>query len=354
MSTEPTPLERLLIAQIRETGPITVADYMALALGHPRHGYYTTRDPLGAAGDFVTAPEISQMFGEMVGLWLAAVWQGMGGGPVRLVELGPGRGTLMADAVRAAARTGLAEAAELWLVETSPALRAEQARRLPGAHWADRLEDVPDGPMLLVANEFLDALPVRQFRASERGWHERVLGLGPDGRLAWGLTPPVSGELAGAPAEPGAWAERSPAADAVADGIANRLRRAGGAALLIDYGYTRPRPPGPTLQAVRGHRQVDALSRPGETDLTWLIDFLALEARFHGLDCRHATQGAFLAAVGIGQRAARLAAAAPTRADEIAGQLERLTDPVAMGTLFRVLAVTALGAPPPPGFPEQP
>lgn len=349
MSAGETPLERLLKAQIAETGPITVAEYMTLCLSHPRYGYYATRDPLGAAGDFVTAPEISQMFGEMVGLWLAAVWQGQGGGPVRLVELGPGRGTLMADALRANSATGLVEAAELWLVETSPKLRAEQARRLPEARWADSLSEVPEGPMLLVANEFLDALPMRQFLASDDGWHERVLGLAPDGTLAWGRTPPLPGEAG----QPGDWRERSPALEAVTEEIARRLRAHGGAALLIDYGYMRPRPPGLTLQAVRGHARVEPLSRPGETDLTWLIDFPALAARFEGLASHHAAQGAFLAALGIGQRAARLAAAAPERAEEIAGQLERLTDAAAMGTLFRVLAVTPAEAPAPPGLWEE-
>ncbi|MEO0621099.1 MAG: SAM-dependent methyltransferase [Pseudomonadota bacterium] len=343
-----TAVERLLKAQIASTGPLSVADFMALALAHPEHGYYATRDPLGAAGDFITAPEISQMFGEMIGLWLATVWQEAGGGPVRLIELGPGRGTLMADALRAAQTTGLPDAAEVWLVETSPALRAEQAKRVPHAQWAESLTAVPDGPMLLVANEFLDALPVRQFIASDRGWHERLLGLGPEGELAWGHSAPLPGE-AGA----GDWAEKSPAVEAVTDEIARRLSGSGGAALLIDYGYTRPRPPGPTLQAVRGHRKVDPLSRPGETDLTWLIDFTDLAGRFEGLRCAETAQGSFMASLGIGQRASRLAESDPGRANAIASELERLTDAAAMGTLFRVLGVASPDIPSLPGFPES-
>ncbi len=341
-----TPLAREIAERIAAEGPMTVAEFMALALGHPRHGYYATRDPLGRAGDFVTAPEISQMFGEMVGVWLAAAWEGAGRpAPVRLVELGPGRGTLMADALRAAGRSGLGQAADLWLVETSPVLRAAQAERLPGAAWAASLAEVPEGPLLLVANEFFDALPVRQFLASPEGWRERVVGL-VEGRLAWGLSPPLPGP-AGAE---GDWAERSPAAEETAAEIARRLRADGGAALVIDYGYARPRPPGWTLQAVRAHARADPLAAPGETDLTWLVDFPRLAACFEGLATWHAEQGAFLARLGIGARAEALARAAPDRAGAVADALERLTAPEGMGTLFRVLAALPEGRPPPPGF----
>src|SRR6056297_1082831 len=341
-----TPLEPILKARIAADGPMTVADYMASCLSHPRHGYYATRDPFGRAGDFVTAQEVSQMFGEMIGLWLSVVWRQIGApSPVRLVELGPGRGTLMADALRAARGTGLAEAAEVWLVETSPALRAAQADRVPDARWADALSEVPGGPMLLVANEFLDALPVRQFIAGRDGWHERLVGLEGD-RLAFGLSPPLPG-----PAAEGAWAERSAALSAVVAEIAGRLRSDAGAALLLDYGYiAESRPPGPTLQAVRRHRKVDPLFAPGECDLTWLMDFDALASGFAGLSRWQAPQGAFLAALGIGERAARLAAAAPDEADAIADALERLTAPGEMGTLFRALAVLPEGAACPPGF----
>src|SRR5690625_3243302 len=166
---------------------------MELCLAHPEHGYYRTRDPLGAAGDFITAPEISQMFGEMIGIWVASVWDQIGRKAFRLVELGPGRGTLMADVLRVLAQLGAAAAAEPWLVETSPALQAEQAARVKGAKWAESLGDVPEGPFILIANEFLDALPVRQFLKSPEGWRERLVGLR-DGRLAWGLSEPLPGE----------------------------------------------------------------------------------------------------------------------------------------------------------------
>lgn len=380
-----TPLERLIGGEIAETGPMTVARYMELCLAHPAYGYYATRDPLGAEGDFVTAPEISQMFGEMLGAWVVAVWQGMGRPDFRLVELGPGRGTLMADTLRVLRATGAAAAAELWFVETSGALRAEQARRVPGVRWATRLEEVPDGPAVVLANEFLDALPMRQFLKSAEGWRERVVGLAPPagrpaggraggpagshGRrcgdagsaLCWGLSdalPPISSGRDRAPV--GAWAEVSPAADAVVAEIARRL--AGGssaapcAALVLDYGYrAADRPAGPTLQAVRRHAPADALAAPGAADLTWLVDFDALARGLAGRGARGAqvaltTQGAFLARMGIGQRATALARGRPDRADAIADALERLTGADAMGTLFKVAGAISPGLPAPPGF----
>jgi len=346
-----TALADILRAQIRAVGPMPVDDYMALCLGHPQHGYYVTRDPLGAVGDFTTAPEISQMFGEMIGLWLARVWlDARRPAPFRLVELGPGRGTLMADALRAArVAPGFAEAAELWLVETSPALRAEQARRLPAAQWADRLEAVPEGPTLLVANEFLDALPVRQFIANGRGWCEKRIGL--DGeRLVWGLAPPQPGDC---DTPEGTWREESPLADRVAAEIARRIAAQGGAALIVDYGYrAADRPPGFTLQALRAHAPADPLEAPGEADLTWLIDFDRLAAGLAPLASACAPQGAFLGRLGIGRRAAQLAAAQPGAADAVADALERLTAPAQMGTLFKALAAWPAGQPVPPGFEE--
>jgi len=330
---------------------MTLAAFMADCLNDPEHGYYTTRDPLGAAGDFVTAPEISQMFGEMIGLWLAAVWQGMGRpAPLRLVELGPGRGTLMADALRAARASGLSDAADLWLVETSPALRAAQAERLAQAQWAADIGAVPPGPMLLVANEFFDALPVREFVASPEGWHERLVGLEGD-RLVFGLSPPLpraEGET------PQGWRALCPAMERIAGTIAARIAADGGAALIVDYGYEDRAPPGPTLQAVRDHRPADPLSCPGEADLTCLVDFRALARALAGLDTATAEQGAFLARLGIGARAAALAAARPDAAGTVADALERLTAPEAMGTLFRVLAAWPQGAKVPPGFEDAP
>jgi SAM-dependent MidA family methyltransferase len=346
-----TGLADILRAQIRANGPIPVADYMALCLGHPEHGYYVTRDPLGLAGDFTTAPEISQMFGEMIGLWLAQVWQDAGRpAPFRLVELGPGRGTLMTDALRAArAAPGFAEAADLWLVETSPRLRAKQARRLPGAQWAERPEEVPAGPMLLVANEFFDALPVRQYLATLKGWCEKRIGI-EQGRLVWGLGPPLA---AAGDAPEGAWREESAAADAVAAQIAARIAAEGGAALIIDYGYrAAAQPPGFTLQALRRHAPADPLEAPGEADLTWLIDFDRLANTLAPLVTATVPQGAFLARIGIGQRAAALAAARSSDAEAIADALERLTGPDQMGTLFKALAAWPAGQPAPPGFEE--
>ena len=350
-----TALLDIIRAQIRADGPMTVADYMALCLGHPRHGYYTTRDPLGAAGDFTTAPEISQMFGEMIGLWLARVWADAGRpAPFRLVELGPGRGTCMADALRAArVAPGFAEAADLWLVETSPVLRAAQAKRLAdthgGAQSVARLEEVPEGPCLLVANEFLDALPVRQFIASAEGWREKLVGLGPEG-LVWGLSPAIPGN---SDAPEGAWREDSALAEAITGQIAARIARDGGAALLIDYGYrAADRPPGFTLQALRRHAPADPLAAPGHADLTWLIDFDRLAAGLAPLATAIAPQGAFLGRLGIGARAARLAAARPDEAETIADALERLTAADQMGTLFKALAAWPEGHPAPPGFEE--
>jgi len=346
-----TPLAALIREQIRQAGPMSVADYMALCLGHPQHGYYVTRDPLGAAGDFTTAPEISQMFGEMIGLWLAQAWADAGRPePFLLVELGPGRGTLMADALRAArAVPGFGEAAQLWLVETSPLLRAQQARRLPGAQWADRLEDVPEGPLFLVANEFLDALPMRQYLATAEGWREKRVGLAGD-RLAWGLSAPLPGA---GPAPVGAWREESPAAESVARQAAARIAADGGAALFVDYGYcAADRPAGLTLQAVRRHAPADPLEAPGEADLTWLVDFDRLAGALAPLATAIAPQGAFLARLGIGHRAARLAAARPAEADAIADALERLTAAGQMGTLFKALAAWPAGQAKPPGFEE--
>ncbi|HUF88036.1 MAG TPA: SAM-dependent methyltransferase [Thermohalobaculum sp.] len=343
----------IIRARIRAAGPMSVADYMALCLTHPEHGYYATRDPLGARGDFITAPEISQMFGELVGLWLAQAWIEAGTpAPFRLVELGPGRGTAMADALRASrAAPGFAEAADLWLVEVSGPLRAEQAKRLPGPRWAARLEEVPEGPLLLFANEFLDALPVRQYLATPEGWREKRVGLEGD-RLAWGLTAPLPG---GCDAPAGAWREESPAAEAVLGETARRIAAHGGAALVVDYGHrAAERPSGFTLQAVRGHARADPLEAPGEADLTWLIDFDRLGGALAPLATAITSQGAFLARLGLGARAEQLARARPDQAGAIAGALERLTGTGEMGTLFKALAAWPAGQPAPPGFEESP
>lgn len=348
------PLVAIIRDEIAAGGPISVARYMALCLAHPRHGYYVTRDPLGAGGDFTTAPEISQMFGELLGLWAAQVWLDLGRpAPFRLVELGPGRGVLMADALRAArAAPGFHDAADVWLVEISPALRAEQAARVPGARWAARLEDVAPGPTILLANEFFDALPIRQFVRGGAVWRERLVGLDDRG-LRWGLGPPLT---AGLPtqAPEGAVLETCPAAQAIAGAIGARLRASGGAALIIDYGDAPAATGGgDTLQAVARHSHVDPLGNPGGADLTAHVDFTALAAALRAGGARVAppiTQAELLERLGLAVRAQSLRLARPDRAAEIDAQAARLTDAAQMGTLFKALAAAGPGQPPLPGF----
>jgi NADH dehydrogenase [ubiquinone] 1 alpha subcomplex assembly factor 7 len=349
-----TPLARLLAARIAEGGPLTVADYMAECLLHPRHGYYATRDPLGAAGDFTTAPEISQMFGELLGLALAQAWLDQGApAPVILAELGPGRGTLMADILRATARVpGLHAALSVHLVEASSVLRAEQARRLPQATWHDRAEDLPEGPLLLVANEFLDALPIRQFVRAGAGWAERVVGLR-DGALAWGLMPPVPvPALASRLADTteGDMVEICPALPGIVGEVGRRIAAHGGAALIVDYGDARPT--GDTLQAVARHRKVDPLDAPGEADLTAHVDFAAVaQAAAPARAAGPVPQGTVLQRLGIAQRAEALARGLSGPAlDSHFAALRRLTAPEEMGTLFKVMGLHPASAPPPPGL----
>ncbi len=350
-----TPLAAKIKFLIEATGPMSVADYMALCLGDPEHGYYATRDPFGTRGDFVTAPEVSQMFGEIVGAWLVHVWRMIGApAPVRLVELGPGRGTLMADILRVATKApDIRVAITVDLVETSPTLRKRQAEMLADVEseiaWRDSLFDVPQGPLLLVANEFFDALPVRQFVRVEGTWRERVVGLDETGKLTFGIGPSA---IEGGPAAPdGAVFELRPAADAVVAEIARRIATENGAALIVDYGHAETTI-GDTLQAVHGHDYADALATPGEADLTAHVDYAALSrsaaregASAHG----PIPQGEFLTALGLMERAEKLGANAdaPTRASFRAAA-ERLAGPDAMGTLFKALALTRRGHVPPP------
>jgi SAM-dependent MidA family methyltransferase len=351
-------LLREIEAIIGSEGPIGIDRYMALALGHPVHGYYTTRDPLGAAGDFTTAPEISQMFGELLGLWAVAVWDAMGRpSPCRLVELGPGRGTLMADALRAAGRVPEFEAAcSVHLVETSPALRARQRAALEGrdVSWHADVEEVPEGPMILLANEFLDALPIRQFVRTEAGWHERLVGLGSEGGLAFGLAPHPAAGLDGAAGRPGDIIETCPAAQALVAGLARRLVAAGGAALFIDYGPATDGP-GDSLQAVRRHGFADPLAEPGQADLTAHVRFGALArvaARSGATAHGPIGQGAFLEALGIRARAAALSRGRDEATQAaLASALARLTGPEAMGELFKAFAIAAPKLGPLPGLP---
>ncbi len=359
-----TTLSAVLRRRIATTGPLTVAEYMAEALGHPRFGYYATRDPFGAAGDFVTAPEVSQMFGELLGLWCVDAWQRLGApGPVALVELGPGRGTLMADALRAARLVpGFLAAVRVQLVEPSPLLRRAQAAALKPAGlavppaWHTSLGEVPEGPLLVLANEVFDALPVRQFVRTESGWAERMVDWDEAaGRLRWVLAGPVGAAAALIPPDrdtlpPGRVVEVCPAGLSLAAELGRRVASHGGAVLIVDYGYAAPGP-GETLQAVRRHAFADPLADPGEADLTAHVDFAALaqSAREQGAAVHGpVAQGTLLQRLGIGQRAARLAAAAGTaEAEAVAAALHRLTAPEQMGTLFKALAIAtpALGAP---------
>ena len=354
-----TAFERHLREIIAQEGPLTVERYMSLCLRH----YYGTRDPLGAAGDFTTAPEISQMFGELIGLWALEVWNGMGRpAPVRIVELGPGRGTLMADALRAARLLpDFLASASVHLVETSPALRDHQARSLAASpipvSWHDRLEDVPPGAAVVVANEFFDALPVRQFVATDRGWCERLVGLHEDG-LAFGLAPEPQAGLDPPPGQ-GAVLEWPQAAIDLSGALARRLAVEGGAALIVDYGYWGPAF-GDTLQAVRRHAYANPLAEPGEADLTTHVDFHRLAraaaaegARVQGM----VTQGDFLEALGIRARAAALARrATPGQAEDIDRAVRRLTGrgSDAMGEMFKVLGIGHPSLGTLPGLPPAP
>ena len=345
-------LKTRLEAEIAATGPIDVAAFMTRCLFDPRDGYYATRPALGERGDFLTAPLVSQMFGELIGLWLVETWRGFGA-PRRFVlaEAGPGDGTLMADALRAARLDpAFLQAAELWLIEASTPLRAAQGARLAGAgaRWAGALAELPDdAPLLLVANELLDCLPARQFQRTLGGWAERMVGLDARGELAFGLRPAA---LADAPddAPAGAVVERSPAQEAFAAELAGRLVTQGGAALLVDYGRDAPGP-GDTLQALQGHRRVCPLAAPGEADLTVHADFPAVlaAARAAGAAAGLLSQGEFLRRLGIETRAAALQRARPDRAEVIARQLQRLTAPAQMGALFKAAAIWTGPAPPP-------
>lgn len=327
-----------LAAEIRQSGPITVAQFMTACLHDPQDGYYATRPALGEAGDFITAPLVSQMFGELIGVWAASAWRLMGE-PERfsLVEMGPGDGTLMGDLLRAGrALPGFLEAADVWLVETSEPLRALQRQRLGEAvRWARSLDEVPGGqPLLLVANELLDCLPARQFVRTATGWAEQVVGLDDRGTLSFGLVP-ASGPLPDA--REGVVLEVSGAQAALGAALGDRLARDGGAALLIDYGRDAPGY-GDTLQALRRHRKVDPLEAPGEADLTVWADFPAVMAAAEkaGAAAAILTQAAFLARMGVGERAEALVRARPDKAPVIGRQLHRLVGGDQMGELFKV------------------
>ena len=354
-----TPLTQILLDRIRAAGPLTIADYMAECLMHPIHGYYTTREPFGAAGDFITAPEISQMFGEMLGLCLAQAWLDQGApAAFALAELGPGRGTLMADILRVTAKVqGFHAAAHVHLVEASPRLRAMQAGTLAPVWpsdqitWHDSVDALPQTPLYLVANEFFDALPIRQFQRAEDGFAEIVVGSTAD-KLTLGLVPAPSNPALDArlgDTRTGDVVEICPTAPLIAGQIGQRIADHGGTALIVDYGDWRSL--GDTLQAMGRQSYAAPFDRPGAVDLTAHVDFEALLA---DLPCRHSrltTQGVFLERLGITARAQGLAAqlSGPALEDHIAAH-RRLTHPQEMGTLFKVVALFPLGAAPPPGL----
>ncbi|OSQ38496.1 class I SAM-dependent methyltransferase [Thalassospira mesophila] len=362
-----TPLLDHLKRRIAIAGPITIADYMTEALAHPQWGYYRKQDPFGQAGDFVTAPEISQMFGELIGLWAAVTWQQMGSpSRVHLVEMGPGRGTLMADALRAVRKVpGFADALTVRFVETSPVLRTRQQTAIMEygipAVWHDNFDDIPDtqnAPMIVLANEFFDALPVRQFQFTKGGWRERLVAIASETDdlcfVAGGLAPmtdalvPVT--LRGT-AKEGDVFETSSLAIAIADQMARRINRDGGAALMIDYGHAHSGF-GDTLQALRHHKFHPVLSNPGDADLTTHVDFGALSRTFDQADARTGAvlgQGTFLKMLGIEARADLLKqSATPDQASAIEAALKRLVDADQMGTLFKVLIAYGRETAPPP------
>jgi NADH dehydrogenase [ubiquinone] 1 alpha subcomplex assembly factor 7 len=353
-----TPLARAIAQIIRDEGPMALDRYMALCLGHPEHGYYTARDPFGETGDFITAPEASQIFGELIGVWCISVYRALAAPPrINLIELGPGRGRLMRDIIRAArVAPDFGRAVEIHFVETSPALRRAQADAVPRATaWHSRLDTVPEGPLILIANEFFDALPIRQFEFREGRWRERCVGLTEDGKLALGLfetARPLG------PAAEGSILEVSPEREGVGLHIGRRLASNPGVALIIDYGHLRSGL-GDTLQAIRNHRACGILDFPGESDLTAHVDFEPLAGALSKRGAvvhRVMTQREFLLAMGLEARAAALSRniSGPDR-DMIARAVERLAGPAQMGNLFKVVAATSpgLSAPYPFGIDDR-
>jgi NADH dehydrogenase [ubiquinone] 1 alpha subcomplex assembly factor 7 len=349
------PLGDLIDMQIAANGPMSVATYMGLSMTHPRAGYYSHGKPVGAKGDFITAPEISQMFGEMIGFCLVNLWQQMREPPAfTLLELGPGRGTLMADILRVGAKAeGFLDALHLQLFESNASLREEQKTRLEKYHpyWQTEIDEVGDEPLLVVANEFFDALPIRQYVKAGDGWHERQVGLR-DGKRAFGLSPGIVPETAipkqlhNAP--PGAVFEAGLAAQEAVLQLTTKIARQGGALLAIDYGYEKTQA-GETLQAVRNHTYADPLEAPGETDLSAHVDFEALGdvARTRGLEIQPlVAQGDFLRRLGIVERAEALKQANPALASSIDAALSRLTEANQMGTLFKVFCAASPGLQP--------
>lgn len=356
-------LGELINLQIKAQGPMSLSTFMNIALTHPTKGYYRKSDPLGAHGDFITAPEISQMFGEMIGIWVAQTWQQFNmPKKLHLVELGPGRGTLMADLMRVVGQVPeLNDCVSVHLIETNPVLIAKQRANLrsTNVHWHQEIKDLEplDGPIFFVANEFFDALPIKQFQRMKGQWHERLVGLKGELRV-WGLSPSSLPEDA-FPAslksveEHAIW-EAGFAAQQIMREIAELLGQKTGAILAIDYGYERTQT-GETLQALKAHKHVDVLSTPGDADLTAHVDFEALlgaATDANATSTKLMTQAHFLKAMGIEQRAHALASATPAAAQKIAADLHRLIDKDQMGDLFKV-ACCYVGPTPPYPFEPQ-
>ena len=353
-----SPLESLIRGRIAKDGPISVSEFMEVALGHPEHGYYMTGDPFGAAGDFITAPELSQVFGELIGLWAAVTWQQMGS-PEHLVlaECGPGRGTLMKDMLRAAKSVpDFAGAIDIHLVETSPAMRRRQEKTLVGYTpcWHDTIATVPAGATILVANEFLDALPIHQFVSTGTGWAERCVGIA-DGALAFvtGKTAPDRLSAAPSNAPSGSIFETCPAAMDFADSLGHRLLAAPGVALVIDYGHGKSAV-GETLQAVHHHAFANPLTDPGKADITAHVDFDAFARQLRSAGATTSgpiTQSEFLGTIGIQERTQHLLkAASPEARANLVSATSRLTDPAQMGGLFKVMVATSPEMPRLAGF----
>ncbi len=336
-------LKQRIAELIAEAGPIPVSQYMALCLFDPTDGYYTTREPFGAKGDFITAPEISQMFGELVAVWLSSAWQAaVKPQDAILAEIGPGRGTLMRDMLRTLARLAPALTERIALIETSPRLTAIQKETLgeTAATWHRDIAELPDAPLFIVGNELFDAIPIRQFVRTPQGWRERCVGLNADGALTF-VAGPGTTDAALPDAQTGAIFEIAPARNALMEQIADRIARHGGAGLFIDYGHLQSGI-GDTLQAMRAHAYVDALATPGEADLTSHVDFaaLGLAAGSGGLEARTMTQARFLLGMGLLERAGQLGAGGDAGVQErLRGEVERLAGPDEMGELFKVLMV---------------
>ena len=363
-----SPLEAEIRKRIKRSGPMPVSQFMSLCLSDPTHGYYMTRDPLGRSGDFITSPEVSQMFGELIGIWCASVWRMMGSPEnVRLIELGPGRGTMMVDMLRAARVVPeFRKAVVVHLVEVSPALQARQKQTLGGIDvpvlWHDSFEEVPDGTLIVVANEFFDALPVHQAVRQFNGWYERTVELDPYDNLTFGTghdTLPLFEQLlpkAVRNAPIGSIYEWRN--DRLALELGRRIMppgKPGGAALVIDYGHVDSAV-GDTLQAVGAHAFAGTLSSPGTVDLTAHVDFAALALSIESMGARAhgpVEQGRFLRALGLANRAAALKANAPRdKAADIDLAVQRLTGEgrTGMGTLFKVAAFADPKLGPLPGF----